>query len=120
MRLGRIPAGSSYGTAHRSHLSAVISLGFPVVNVSDRQDELVIMFVGPAAIFRAPVSHDPQHWQFMLIMERQHPVIEQISGSDGRFGSVELGMGNLAIGVHIGLLIHPTDALERADIKGVL
>lgn len=44
------------------------------------------------AKFRAPVSHDPQHRQVMLIMERQHPVIEQISGSDGRFGRVKLGM----------------------------
>ena len=91
-----------------------------MVNVIDRQEELKVVLVGPAAIFRAPVSHDPQHRQVMLIMERQHPVIEQISGSDGRFGRVKLGMRHLAVCVHISLLIDPPDALERADIEGVL
>jgi hypothetical protein len=45
-----------------------------VVDVVGRQEELEVVLVGPAAIFRAPVSHDPQHRQVMLIMERQHPV----------------------------------------------
>ncbi len=80
-----------------------------MVNVIDRQEELKVLLVGLAAIFCAAVSHDPQH-----------PVIEQISGSDGRFGSVKLGMRHLAVCVHISLPIDPPDALERADIEGVL
>ena len=50
-------------------------------------------------------------------MERQHPVIEQIRGSDRGFGRIELGMGDLAIGVDIGLLVDPPDALQRANMN---
>ena len=56
----------------------------------------------------------------MALIERQHPIIEQIRCGDGRFGRVKLSMSDLAIGVHIGLLIDPPDAFDGADIEGIL
>lgn len=95
-------------------------LGLGVVDVVDSQEELEIVLVDAPAIFRASVGHDPQHRQVMFLMERQHPIIEQISRRDRRLGGVELGMRDRAIGVHIGLLVDPPDALEGADIERVL
>ena len=81
-------------------------LGFGVIDVIDRQQELEVVFVDAATIFGAAIRHDPQHRQIMFIVERQHPVVEQISCRDRRLGGVELGMGHLAIDVHVGLLIN--------------
>ena len=56
----------------------------------------------------------------MFVMERQHPVIQQIGSGDWRFGGVELGVGHLAIGVDVGLLIDPPNTLQRTDVERVL
>ena len=78
------------------------------------------MFVDAPTIFRTAIRHDPQHRQIVFLVEWQHVVVEQISGSDRRLGGVELGMRDLRVCVHLGLLIDPPDALQRADIEGVL
>lgn len=78
------------------------------------------MLVRLAAEFGAPVGQDAQHRQIMLLIEWQHPVIEQIGSGDRRLGGVELGMGDLAIGVDVGLLIDPANAFDGADIESVL
>ena len=38
-------------------------LGFGMVDIVDRQEELEVMFVDAPAVLRAPVGHDPQHRQ---------------------------------------------------------
>ena len=96
------------------------NLGLGVVNVVDCQEELVVVFVDPAAVFGSAVGQNAQHRKVVFLMERQHPIVEQISRSYRRFGGVELGMCHLAIGVHIGLLIDPPDTLESANIERVL
>ena len=96
------------------------AVGLGVVNVIVGQEELIVMFVRLAAKLRAPVGQDTQHRQVMLLIERQHSIIEEISSGDRRLGGIELGMGHFAIGVDIGLLVHPTNALDGADIEGVL
>ena len=53
-------------------------------------------------------------------MERQHPVVEQISRRDGRLGGVKLCVYDLAVGVDIGVLVGPPDTLQRAHIERVL
>ncbi len=70
------------------------------------------MLISPPAVFGACVSHDAQDRQLVFLIKRQHPIIEHISSGDGRLGGVELGMGNLGIGVDIGLLIDPPNALQ--------
>ena len=97
-----------------------LHLGFCVVDVVDGQEQLIVVFVGSAAEHRAPVGQDAQRWQVVFLVERQHPIIEQVGGGNRRFGGVEFGVSNLAIGVHIGLLIDPPDALECTDVERVL
>jgi len=40
--------------------------------------------------------------------------------SDRRFAVIQLGEGDLGIGVDEGLLVDPPDALQGADIKRIL
>jgi len=47
-------------------------------------------------------------------------VVEEIGGCDRGLAIVELGEGELRIGVEEGLLIDAPDALHVADIEGVL
>lgn len=56
----------------------------------------------------------------MLVEERHHAVVEQVSSGDRRLTVIELGEGDLAVGVDEGLLVDPADALQRADIEGIL
>ena len=56
----------------------------------------------------------------MLVIERHHPVIEDFGRGDRGLAVIQLGKGDLGVGVDKGLLIDPPDALQRADIEGVL
>ena len=40
------------------------------------------MFVDATTIFGAPIRHDPQHRQIVLLVEWQDPVIQQIGGGN--------------------------------------
>ena len=53
------------------------------------------MLISPPAVFGASVCHDAQDRKFVFLIKGQHTVIEHIGGRDGRFGGVELGVGNL-------------------------
>ena len=97
-----------------------LHLSLCVIDVVDRQEELEVVFVNAATIFGAAIRHDPQHRQVVFFVEWQHPVVEQVGRGDRRLGGVEFGMGHLAIGVHVGLLVDPANALEGADIERVL
>ena len=96
------------------------TFGFGVVNIVDGKEQLIVVLVGPAAEFGAPVRHDAQHGKIVFLVERQHPVVEQIRSCDRGLGGVEFGVGHLAVRIDIGLLINPPDALERAHIERVL
>jgi hypothetical protein len=56
----------------------------------------------------------------VLLEERQRTVVEQIGRRDRRLAIVELGEGDLGVGVDEGLLINAPNALEIADIERVL
>ena len=91
-----------------------------MVDIVDGQGQLIVMFVRPAAELRTPVRQDAQDGKVIFLVEWQHPIIEQVSGTDRCLGRVKLGMGNLGIGVHIGLLIDTPNALQCADIEYVV
>ncbi len=91
-----------------------------MIDVVDRQEELEVMLVDPATIFRTPVRQYPQHRRVVFFVERQYPVVEKVSGGDRRLRAVELGVGDLGIGIDIGLLIYATYALQRANIERIL
>src|ERR1700736_5803853 len=56
----------------------------------------------------------------VLVIKRHHPVIEDLGRGDRCLAIVQLGEGDLGVGVDEGLLIDPANALQRADIEGVL
>lgn len=95
-------------------------LGFSMLDVVDRQVQLIVVALGLAAIFRTAIGEYAQQRQSLGLQEGQYPVIEQIRRGDRRLGGVELGKRHLGVGVHEGLLIHPAHPLEGADVKGVL
>jgi len=56
----------------------------------------------------------------VLVIERHHPVIENLGCSDRGLAVIELGKGDLGVSVDDGLLIDPAHALQCADVKGIL
>jgi len=56
----------------------------------------------------------------VLVVERHHPVIEDLGRGDRRLPVIELDESDLGVGVDDGLLIDPPDPFQRADIEGVL
>jgi hypothetical protein len=56
----------------------------------------------------------------VLVVERHHPVVEDLGRGDLGLAVIELDEGDLGIGVDDGLLIDPLDPLQGADIEGVL
>ena len=96
-----------------------LGLGAAVVDVLDREIELVFVALG-AAKLGAAISQDARQPDAMLVVERHHSVIEDLGGGDRGLTIIKLGEGNLGIGVDHGLLIDPAHALQGADIKGIL
>jgi hypothetical protein len=56
----------------------------------------------------------------MALEQRQHAVIDEIGCRDRCLAIIELGTGDLAVGIDEGLLIDATNALEIANIERVL
>jgi hypothetical protein len=56
----------------------------------------------------------------VALEQGDYPVVEQIGGRDRRLAVVELGGGNLAVGVDESLLIDAPDPLQVADIERIL
>ena len=78
------------------------------------------MLVGSAAILGTSVSENTQHRKLVFLVERQYSIIKHIGRCDRRLGRVELGMSDLAIGIHKGLLIDTTNALKGTHVIRVL
>ena len=95
-------------------------LGFGVVDVVDRQIQLIIMLFDLTAIFGAPIRQDTQHGQSVGLIERQHFVIQHIRCRDRCFGGVQFAVRHFAVSVHVSLLVNTPHAFEVADVEGVL
>jgi hypothetical protein len=86
-----------------------LGLGAAVIDVLDREVELVVVAFA-AAEFGATVSQHPRQPDAVLVIERQHPIVEDLGRGDRRFAVIEFGEGDLGIGIDEGLLIDPPDA----------
>src|SRR5262249_2152945 len=80
----------------------VLGLGARVIDVLDREIQLVLVPFGVAAELAAAVSQHAQELDIVLLEEWQHTVIEQIGRRDGRLAVVELGKAYLGAGVDKG------------------
>ena len=56
----------------------------------------------------------------MGVIERHDAIVNEIGGGDRRLAVVELGEGDLGIGVDERLLVDAPDPLHVADVEGVL
>ena len=52
----------------------------------------------------------------MFVVERHHPVIEDLGRGDRGLAIIQLGEGDLGIGVDEGLLVDAADPLYVADV----
>ena len=91
-----------------------------MVDVLDRQIELVFVALGIAAILGAAVGQHPAEPDVVLVVERHHPVVEQVGRGDRGLAVIELGERHLGVGVDEGLLVDAPDPLHGADVEGVL
>ena len=96
------------------------NLGLRMVDVIDRQEQLVVVSLRLPAVFRPPVRKDPQDRQPLSLVEREHTVIQEVGSGDGRLGGVQLAMDHLAVGVHVGLLVDSARPLEGTHVEGIL
>src|SRR5579872_2102636 len=97
-----------------------LGLGAGVVDVLERQVELVFVVFRVAAIFRAAIGQYAAELHLVGVIERYDPIIEQIGGGDRRLAVIELSEGDLGVGVDEGLLVDAPDPLHVADVEGVL
>lgn len=97
-----------------------LGLGSGVVDVFDREIEFVFVSVVGSAIFGPPVGQHALQGNVVLLVERDHPVVEEVGGGQRRLSVVKLGEADLGVGVDEGLLVDASDAFQRADIEGVL
>src|SRR5262249_2565117 len=96
-----------------------LGLGAAVIDVLNGKVELVFMALGPAKLGAAISQHSRQA-DAVLIIERYHPAIEDLGPRDRGPPVIQFRKGDFGIGVDHGLLIDPADALQGADIEGIL
>src|SRR5215831_12823817 len=97
-----------------------LGLGARVIDVLDREIQLILMPFRVAAELAAAVSQYAQELDIVLLKEWQHTVIEQIGRHDRRFAIVEFGKADLGVAVDEGLLVEASNTRQIADIEGVL
>ena len=95
-------------------------LGARVIDILERQVELIFMMLGIAAIFRATIGQHAAELHLVGVVEGHDAIVDEIGGGDRRLAVIELGEGNLGVGVDEGLLVDASDALHVADVEGVL
>ncbi len=91
-----------------------------MIDVLDGKVKLVFVPLRVAAVLTATVSQHPQEFDFMLLEQWQHPIVEQIRRRDRRLAIVQLGASNFGIGIDKGLLVDAANTLQIADIERIL
>lgn len=78
-----------------------------VIDVLNRQVELIFMPIMGAAEFRAAISQDAIYPQPVLVKKGYHPIIEQIGCCQRCLAIIKLGEVQLRVGVNPRLLKDP-------------
>src|SRR6516164_11713858 len=94
-----------------------LGLGARVIDVLNREIELVLVSFGIAAELTPAIGQDAEKLDVVVLEYRQHSIIEQIGRRDRRLAIVKLGAGDLGVGVDEGLLIDAPDPLWRPSCK---
>jgi hypothetical protein len=88
-----------------------------VVDIVDREEELEVVFVDAPAIFSVTICQDAQHRRIVLLIERQYPVVAQVSRRNGRLLRVQLGVGGPLSGGYSGLHAEVCRQIEDHGLK---
>ena len=91
-----------------------------MVDVFNCQVELILMMLTRAAVFRAAVGENPEKINVLLLVKRQHFVVEHIGGHERILSVVEFGQGHARVSVDECLLVDLADAFDVADVVRVL
>ena len=94
-------------------------LGAAVVDILDREVQLIFVVLALASVFRAAIGEHAQQRDVLFLEERQHAVIEHVGSDESVLAVVELGGSHLGIRVQGGL-VDPAHALDRAHVIGMV
>jgi hypothetical protein len=94
--------------------------GPTVVDVLDGQIKLIFVGLDGAAESGASIGEDAQRAHILVIEPGDDPIIQQIGRRERCAGRVQFGEGDLASSVDECLVVEATDALDGADILGIL
>ena len=75
------------------------------------------MALWPALELGTAVGEDRPYRHLLLLVEGQHPVVQEVGSSDGDLGGVELAEGQRRERIHCGLQVYPAHALDPADTE---
>src|SRR3979490_561024 len=104
-RYGRTRSVRFYGSVRRCRWSAGFWFCARVVDVLDRKIELVLVPLRIAAVLAAAIGQYAQQFDVIALEQRDHTIVEEISCRNRRLAIVELGAGNLGVGIDEGLLV---------------
>ena len=62
-----------------------------MIDILERQVELIFVVLGVAAIFRAAISQHAAEPHLPRIIERHDAIVDEIGRGDGRLAIIELG-----------------------------
>ena len=82
-----------------------LGLGARMVDILERQIELVFMALWIAAIFLAAIGQHAGEPYLPCVIERHDAIVDEIGRGDRRLAVIELGEGDLGVGVDEGLLV---------------
>ena len=85
-----------------------------------REVQFIFMPLRVAAIFTATIGQHALQLNVMAIEEGNDSIVQEIGCRDRGLAVIELGAGDLGIGINEGLLIDASHSLQVADIEGVL
>jgi hypothetical protein len=82
--------------------------------------ELIVVGCRLAAIFGSAIGQHAHHSHALLLKARQYAIIAQVGRCHRRLAGVERGGCPRRLPGNKGLLVDAPDALERADVEGIL
>ena len=97
-----------------------LGLGPRVVDVFDREVQLVRVLLGIPAVFGSSIGKHSAHADVVLFEEGKNSIVQDICRCDRSLLRVKLCKRNFAVGVNECLLVDAPDAFERANVEGVL
>jgi hypothetical protein len=81
-----------------------------VINILDREVELILVPLRVAAVLAATIGQHAQQLDLVAVEEWDHSIIQEVGRGDWGLAIIELGAADLGIGIDEGLLIdasHP-------------